>query len=527
MAGKQWSPERRLAFQNKKLSLENASLKSKVGSVEGMIHNSLGGLAQGLGMGAGFDNNGFGMSNLTSLNPTLQNNQYAPITLMWTMLQYMYKTHGLVQTAIDMPVLDALRGGLEYHSEQLDATDLQRLEDYMEENAVLERIGDAFIWARLFGGSALIINTEVGDHEEELGDELMGRQIEFYDACRWELTCERRIPKSGLYGFYGKQLHSSRVITILGKRAPWLLRAQLSDWGMSELERVIESFNLWLRTNNVIYEILDEAKLDVYQLTGFKEALATSNGTALTTRRIQTMNQIKNFNNALVLDVNDKYETKQLSFGGLAEIKKESRMEIAAAFRMPMSKLFGIPSTGFSSGEDDVENYNGLVESEVRQPMKQVIRKVLKLVVKHVFHDDLDISFKFKPLRILSSSDEETIRTSKSNRYLAMFDKMLMSSKEVGEAMQKDNIVPIPIRAEKGLLEDHPTPTQQEPVSIVPGEEGSTASEQEAKGELLTEQPPLKLPSASAGGKLSSPKKPESPEKPKLNRILNVSEEKL
>lgn len=512
-----------MQFENNKLSKVNAMLGKKADLTERNIYNSLSGLAQGLG--AGFDNNGFGMSNLTSLNPSLQNNIYAPVTLMWTNLMYMYQTHGLVQTAIDMPVLDALRGGLEFQSNHLDADDIGVLEDYLEENAVLERIGDAFIWARLFGGGALILNSEASDHEEELGDEVLNGNIEFYDACRWELTCERRIPSNGLYGYYGKQLHESRVITILGKRAPWLTRAQLSDWGMSELARAIEAFNLWLRTNNVIYEILDEAKLDVYRFKGFKEQLATSSGTGLTTRRIQIMNQIKNFNNALIMDSEDEYTTKQLSFGGLAEIKKESRMELAAAFRMPMSKLFGIPSTGYSSGEDDIENYHGLVESEVRGPMKQVVRKVLKLIVRHLFKDDLDISFKFKPLRILSSSDEETVKTSKSNRYLAMFDKMLMSSKEVGEAFQKDNLVPIPLEAEKGLLEDHPTPQSNEPMlpengalDVGLGEE-KPASEVEGEAALPTTEAPLKLPSSSGSGKPEVPKKPESPEKPKLNTM--------
>lgn len=522
MSGKIWSPERRLAFKNKKLALENSSLRAKSNLLETTMFNSLSGLSSGLGGSQDF----LGQSNLTSMNPSLQNNIYAPITLMWTNLMYMYRTHGLVQTAIDLPVLDALRGGLDFNSDQLDTNDIEVLEDYLEENAILQRIGDAFIWARLFGGGALIVNSQAQDHEEPLSnDDLIG-DIEFYDACRWELTCERMIPKSGKYGYYGKQLDASRVILILGKRAPWLLRAQLADWGMSELERVIEAFNLWLRTNNVIYEILDEAKLDIYQLAGFREALATSSGTALTTKRIQTMNQIKNFNNALVLDINDKYETKQLGFGGLAEIKKESRMEIAAAFRMPMSRLFGIPSTGFSSGQDDLEVYNGLVESEVREPMKQVIRKVLKIIVKHLFHDDLDIAFKFKPLRILSGNDEEAIKTSKSNRYLAMFDKMLMSSKEVGEAMQKDNIVPIPLQAEKGLLDEHPTSQSNEPLISV-AEEGSSeqgATEKEAEGALPTTREEIKpstLEISGSSGMPTTPSKPETPEKPKLNKRLN------
>lgn len=451
----------RLIKANKKITLENSALRAKSELLEKTIHNSLGGLASGL-MG----DFGMGMqSPLTSLTPSLQNNMYAPVTLMWSNLMYMYKTHGLIQTAIDMPVLDALRGGLDFHSNQLDTDDLGKLEDYLEEHAVLERIGDAFIWARLFGGGALIINTE-GNCEEPIGDELMSGQLDFYDACRWELTTERRIPKSGKYGYYGRQLDESRVITILGKRAPWILRAQLSDWGMSEIERMLEDFNLFLRNRNVIYALLEEAKVDVYSLEGFAGQLASSTGTALTTKRIQTMNSIKNFNNALVLDKKDSYEQKQISFGGLAEMMKENRMGIAAALRMPMSKIFGIAATGMnSSGEDDIENYNGLIESEVRQPMKQVIRKVLKIVIKNLFHDELDINFKFKPLRILSGVEEENIKASKSTRYLQLFEHMLMNSKELGEVLQKDNLVPIPLQAEQGLLDEHPVP-----LTTIPGE---------------------------------------------------------
>lgn len=507
MSGKS---SRRLSLENKNLVLENSLLQKKISLAGKTIENSLVGFVSGLTGGDGIA----GMSNLTSFNPTLQNNMYAPITLMWTNLMYMYKTHGLIQTAIDMPVLDALRGGLDIHSDgQLDADDISLLEDWMEENAILERVGDAFVWARLFGGGALVINSQ-GDSEQPLGDELEDGPIELYDACRWELTCERRIPSNGLYGYYGKQVHKSRVLTILGKRAPWLIRAQLSDWGMSEIERMVEDFNLFLRTRNVIYELLQEAKVDVYSLEGFAGQLASSTGTALTTRRIQAMNQVKNFNNALIMDKKDSYEQKQISFGGLAEVMKENRMGIAAALRMPMSKLFGIPSTGFSSGQDDIENYNGMIESEIRQPMRQVLRKVLKLAVRHLFHDDLDVSFDFKPLRILSGVDEENIKASMSARYLNLFDRMLMDSREVGEAMKKDNLVPVPLQAEKGLLDDHPVAAAgQENLGdgdLETGVGGDGPKEAKAGVDESGAVP-------STSGKPEKPEKPQKPEKPKLN----------
>jgi phage-related protein (TIGR01555 family) len=419
---------------------------------------------------------------------------------------YLYTTHGLLQTAIDMPVLDALRGGIDISSEgELDQDDVDELQEWLEDGDVLARIGDAFIWARLFGGGALVINTE-SDTESPLGDEIKDGKIDLYDACRWELTCDRRIPSSGHYGYYGKTLDASRVITILGKRAPWTRRAQLSDWGMSELERAIEDFNMFLRTRNVIYAILEEAKVDVFALKGFNGQLASSTGTAITSKRIALMNQIKNFQNALIMDSEDKYETKQLTFSGLAEIMKENRMGLASAFRMPMSKLFGIPAAGLTSGEDDFENYNGLVESEVREPMKHVIKKVLKLGVRHLWGEDFKVDFKFRPLRTMSALDEEQVKSSKANRYNALYSLSLMTSEELGKAYKTEELSAVPLKAEKGLLDDFPATQEQET-----GDTDKTPPQ--GTGESKTEAQP-------AGAKLAEPSKKTAHMQPKKNQRM-------
>ena len=465
-----------LVRANKKLSLANSSLLARINMAEKTIENSFSGLAEGLMGGAGFG----GQAPITSTNPLFQNNQYQPVTLLHQVLSAMYKTHGLLRSALQVPVLDAVRGGLELSSGQLDHDELRQVEDFLEENGVLDRIVDTFIWARLYGGGALIINTEK-DSAEPIGDELHDGELSFYDANRWELTCTRRIPENGKYGFYGKTLDASRVITVLGTRAPWLIRAQLSDWGFSEVEHMAEDFNLFLRGRNVVYEILDEAKLDIYSLKGFRDQMATPSGTASVTRRIQTINQLKNFNNALILDKDDVFDQKTLVFSGLADILKENRVMMCSALRIPMSKLFGTGATGFNSGAEDLENYSAMVESEIRQPMKILLRKVLKIVVQHLFGEDLDIRFKSKPLRVLSAADEETIKASKSTRFLALYDKLIINSTELGEMMQKEELVPIPIEAADGLLDDHPMPALGQPDTGEMGAEPASAEKKPAK----------------------------------------------
>lgn len=457
------------------------------------MENSLSSLVQGV----------FAQSNLTSFNPAIQNNIYAPLTLNWNLLMYMYKTHGVLQTAIDMPVLDALRGGLEIQSDELDADDIGDLNDWMEEENIISIVSDAVIWARLFGGAALIINT--GEKPDTpLNLEKPIKKLRFYAANRWELYSTWKpmreldintVPvwnwaaakDSEYVEFYNQRIHVSRLITLSGKEAPWIIRWQLQGWGMSEYERMLEDFNMYIKTKNVTYDILQEAKLDVYKFEGFKQQLMSAGGTQKTIERVELMNQMKNTNNATILDKNDEFEQKQLTFSGLAEVMKQNMIGMASALRMPMTKLFGLSASGFNSGEDDIENYNAMVESEIRQPLRSVLRKVLRLSVLHKFQNALDIDFEYYPLRVLGEVEDEGVKTSKQNRFVQLYDRQLLSSKELGQGMEKEKLISIPTDMAEGILEDHPD-------SSVDGFAEGTEEEETASGKAGNKKKSSKEP---------------------------------
>lgn len=407
-------------------------------------------------------------SSITSFNPIIQTNIYSPLTLMWTLLTYMYKTHGVIQTAIDMPVLDALRGGVEIHSGEMDTDDIKDIQDELENGGILATLGNAEKWARLYGGAALIINVDQNP-ESPLQEEAL-TELEFYAVNRWELITQTGWKPGALqpwfpagakineefFMFYGRRIHRSRVLFLSGKEAPYVVKWQLGGWGMSEVERMVEDFNSYIRTKEVLYELLREAKMDVYQMEGLKSQLTSDIGAELTRKRIEKMNEMKNFMNAIVLDSKDIYEQKQLTFTGIAEVMKQNMIGVASALRMPMTKLFGLSASGFNSGEDDIENYNAMVESEVREKLRRPIRKILQLVCLKLFGDKMDLSFEFKPLRVLGAVEEEAIKTSKQTRALELYDRSLLDSREVGEVLEKDKLISIETEAARGLLEEHP-----------------------------------------------------------------------
>jgi hypothetical protein len=218
--------------------------------------------------------------------------------------------------------------------------------------------------------------------------------------------------------------------------------------------------NNYLKTQNVLYEILDESKVDVYHVKGLFDAMKTGQVDKVATR-VQRANELKNYLNALVLDLEEKFESKSQTFSGLAEVMNENRIGIAAALRRPMTKLFGLSPTGFNAGDSDLDTYYQLVESEERAFLKPVIRKVINLVCQHLFGYVPDYKLEFPPLKQMSEKDQEEIKNHKLDRIIKMLDAQLLNHAEAVEIAKKENLLDIETAIERGVL-----PSGDEPPEV-------------------------------------------------------------
>lgn len=413
--------------------------------------NSLDGFAENVGgWGLPF-RNPFSPQN-SRLDTMFINTRWTLITNFRSVLSEAYAEYGIVQTLVDQPVADAFRTGYVVKTDQLDDAQKRKLYYYIERNRINEVITEAFNWSRLYGGGGIIINTDQKpDTPIEYSKINEDSQLEFIAADMWELYTDvpmwnpwENMDMAQMYNYYGMRLNRSRVLPIMGKKAPSFIRNRLRGWGMSELERVVRSINSYLKNQDLIFELLDEAKIDVYQLNGFNTAMLTQQGTRVAERRVQTANTLKSYLNALVLDTNDKYDQKQLSFNGLSEILNQIRQGVAADLKMPLTKLFGVSAAGFNSGEDDIENYNSMIESEVRSKAKPVVISVLEVICQKLFGfvpDDMNIEF--KSLRILSAEQEENMKNSRFNRLIEAVANGLATPEQFMIGCNNDDLLPI------------------------------------------------------------------------------------
>lgn len=434
---------------------------------------------------------------LSQVDTLFKNNRWYMISNMRQLLSEIYVEHGLVQTIVDVPVDDGLRGGVEIKSKQLSPEQIEELQTVMDREDDINIVGQALKWNRLFGGAAVLIISDQ-DPMTPLNLESIKQdsRLTFRAIDMWELYYskqntsdysvamdgENNIMDQEFYDYYGKKIHHSRVLRMKGMQAPSFVRPRLRGWGFSVIEALVRSINQYLKANDLGFEVLDEFKLDIYKIKGLTNTLLKPTGTATVQQRIALSNQQKNYQNAITMDSEDDYVQKQLSFSGLAETMAGIRMQIASDMRMPLTKVFGISAAGFNSGEDDIEVYNSMVESQVRTKCKRDMLRVVEIRCQQTFNfvpDDLSIAF--KPLRVLSSEQEENVKTQKYNRLLAAKTTGEITIKEFRDACNRDNLLGIQLDTEIDLSELVPEAEETPPEAPSSAAPKSTITAPEAK----------------------------------------------
>ncbi len=431
--------------------------------------------AQAAGIGIGGGVNPFGLptggraEQLSEPTTIFRNLRWWLVSNIRQVLSQAYVEIGLVQTIVDVPVDDAMRGGIEIKSKQLDESQIDDLQISLDREDDLTTAAQAAKWNRLFGGAGILTLTDQ-DPETPFQIELIedSEELGFRAADMWELFYDKQNVEGynpaiqsqdfEFYDYYGEKVHKSRVMRLKGLTAPSFVRPRLRGWGFSVVEILVRSINQYLKATDLSFEVLDEFKIDIYKIKNLTNTLMSPIGEEAVSRRLQLANFNKNYQNALIMDSEDDWDHKQLSFTGLAETMQQIRMQVASDMRMPLTKLFGISASGFSSGEEDIEVYNAMVESQVRSKIKYDLLRICEIKCQKLFgFVPDDIAIKFKPLRVLSATDEETVKTQKFARVMQAKAAGELTTLEFRDACNKGNLFDVTLdTSESGLNPDDP-----------------------------------------------------------------------
>ena len=374
------------------------------------------------------------------------------LSLNFVPLANTYKSNGFAKIAVDLPVSDCFRdGGFELDSATLSSDELKELQEIIEEKDI-EIIKQCMRWGRLYGGGVIICNTNQKADTPFNPATIYKKPIEFLACDRWQCyplatslyLAEEFLLQDNMMGEKGNNVifDASRVKTFIGEVQPYYIRTQLQGWGASIFESIIPQLTQYIKANSVILELLDEAKIDILKIFDLASLLTSAEGERAVRRRAEIFAQQKNYKNMGVMDSQDDYQQKTMTFAGLNEMLEKIFLLICSSLRIPYSKVFGRGASGFSSGEDDLENYNAMIMSELRVPAQPLIKWIAEIRCYQLFGRKVDdLTINWKPLRVMTEKEKQEIDNGKINSYIQLLQARVLTPKQVAEKLNQDEII--------------------------------------------------------------------------------------
>lgn len=347
---------------------------------------------------------------------------YAPVlALSRADLENMWRGSWLAARIVSVPAEDMTRAwrAITFDTEALPEDRVEELRESVEREErrlrVRERVHEALLWARLYGGAALLLGCD-GDPATPLDPASIGqgglRYLHVVDRWRLggsgQITTDLASPNFGLPESYtlsadggsALRVHWSRLIRVDGARLPWSSWRANAMWHDSVLQAPYDAVRRMDQASGGVATMLWEANVDVISGGEISKLLSQRDGEAKLTKRFQLAALMKSFNRMLLLDGDEKYEKRGNTFAGLDKVLQAFQTETAAAAGMPVTKLWGQSPGGLNAtGDSDTRNYYDGISAAQERDLRPVLERLDQLLLRSALGTlPPDAGFVFEPL---------------------------------------------------------------------------------------------------------------------------------
>ena len=421
-----------------------------------------------------------------------------------------YRSDWIARKIVDIPAYDSTR---EWRLWQADDAQIEKLEEAEKALCLQQKILDAAIRARLYGGSAMVIGVDDGQSpdRELLPDAIGEGDLKFVHVLsRHQLTAGPLI-EDILNPFFGEpshfirqqpgkvpiKIHPSRVVRLIGASVP---EGRNDGWGDSILQVVDDAIKDAGTVAGSVATMVHDSKIDILKIPNMAARISTDEYKAKLTARLNYANTSKSFLNMLAVDKEEEWLRIQTNFGGLPEIMRLYLLIASGAADIPATRFLGQSPLGLNAtGDSDTRNYYDRLASDQELTLKPALSRLDEVFLRHVFgHRDPNIYYEWAPLWQMDESQKADIAVKKAN--------VVKIDSELG-------LIPLDALAEartNQLVED----------GFYPGLEAAI-EDAELEAEIYLPEPdPLALPAVGAPKALPAPaKKPPAKAKVKTDSV--------
>lgn len=252
----------------------------------------------------------------------------------------------------------------------------------------------------------------------------------------------------------GKEVHASRLLTIVTRPLPDMLKPAYNFSGMS-LSQLAEPYvENWLRTRQAVSDLINNFSITALK-TNMSQVLQGNDLGANVFDRADLFTLTRSNKGLMLLDM-EMEELVQMNtpLSGLHELQAQAQEHMCSVSKIPAMILTGISPSGLNASSDgEIRAFYDWISAQQEAYWKHPLMICLKLIMLDLWGEiDQTIGFEFNPLWQMSDDEKSQIRLRDAQTNAIYIENNIVSVEEV-----RTNIAADPNSGFSGLdVEDIP-----------------------------------------------------------------------
>ena len=313
-------------------------------------------------------------------------------------LEALYQADDVAQRIVNVVPDDMTREGFRVKIEG-DEDLAEKTETEIEQAGIEALLTDAVRWARLYGGSMILIGVADGLKAEEPLDLNKIQKIEYMTLLdRYEVNPASEVnrnpadPNFRNPDFYSlsvdttngadsvTRIHHTRLLRFEGVKLPRRTWLENQYWGSSVLDKVYNPLRNFQTAHDSLATIIQDFTVPVFEMEDLTDLIAAGRED-LVAKRIALVQGAASIVNAVVVSKGEGYERKQTTVAGIKDLADQINNRMVTASGIPHTILFGESPSGLgASGESEKNDWFNFIKTQQESILRPALLYILKIM---------------------------------------------------------------------------------------------------------------------------------------------------
>jgi len=285
--------------------------------------------------------------------------------------------------------------------------------------------------------------------------------------------------KPSTWWVLGREMHASRLLTIITRPLPDMLKPAYNFSGISMSQLAQPYVENWLRTRQSVSDLVDKFSR-TFLKTNMAQVLNGGEGGDVFDRIEMYVNMQSNLGMGVMDNETEDIVQVNTPLSGLADLQSQSQEHMCSVSKIPAIKLTGISPSGLNaSSEGEIRSFYDDISSVQQSYYFSPLDTMLKVIQLSKWGEiDDAITFKFKSLWQTSAKEESEIRFNKAQEAQIYIANSVIDPSEARQQLSDDpdsgwdNIDGDLEIVQPGMFDDDGADPSEPDPDILPGEGG-------------------------------------------------------